>query len=297
MGEICCKKAQISGQETEEDITVPTYESLGDEEYSKLEHQINYLQKISVIEYLYSLVNFSNETSTKEDDYSTANIEYSMNNDFYKEELSDILFQSFLENKLLKHKAIIDEASANDEITSIFKDMLMASYNGLALKLYQNAKEKGDESANKSTIVKKSDVLSYGILYCSGSNITKIHILFNLFNSNGIIKISEQFSNFLLSLFLLASYGMANARNKTSKYEVIGGIDSTKLKEIINVSELQDSQHLVDETNKMIFGDDLSASLTYEQFKSKFAKSNKKYSIGFLLSASGVRYMLQQKNV
>ena len=47
----------------------------------------------------------------------------------------------------------------------------------------------------------------------------------------------------------------------------------------------------------MIFGDDLSLSLDYEQFKNKFIDENIETSLAFMLSPSGVRYMLQVHNV
>ena len=37
--------------------------------------------------------------------------------------------------------------------------------------------------------------------------------------------LSDNFSDFLLSVFIIASYGMASVRNKLSKFEEIGGID------------------------------------------------------------------------
>ena len=69
---------------------------------------------------------------------------------------------------------------------------------------------------------------------------------------------------------------------------------------------------MVEVTNKLIFGQDLSVSLSYENFKSKFEEflyigelinkskfevSDKDNSLAFMLSPSGVRYMLEKNNV
>ena len=90
---------------------------------------------------------------------------------------------------------------------------------------------------------------------------------------------------------------MASARNKISKFEEIGNIEKEILKKLIESSELKDCQNLVNVTNELIFGSDLSNSLSYEQFKQLFEENNKKKSLFFLLKPSGVRYMLQQNNV
>ena len=65
----------------------------------------------------------------------------------------------------------------------------------------------------------------------------------------------------------------------------------------MDTSELKDSQHLVEVTNKLIFGEDLSQSLDYDSFKAKFADENKDTSIAFMLTPSGIRFMQYKHNV
>lgn len=103
------------------------------------------------------------------------------------------------------------------------------------------------------------------------------------------------FNEFLLALFLVASYCSIAARNKLGKYDAIGQISKEDLKQLLNAAELKDCQNLVGVANKLIFGEDLSGSLTYEQFKEKFKGSDN--SISFLLSPSGVRSLLEKNNV
>ena len=69
------------------------------------------------------------------------------------------------------------------------------------------------------------------------------------------------------------------------------------MKKLVDTAELKDSQHLVEVTNQLIFGEDLSQNLDYGSFKAKFANENKETSIGFLLSAPGVRFMQMKHNV
>ena len=255
------------------------------------------MEKINFEDFLYSLVHFSNENATLEDDYQKANINFSMEEPFFCELFSNDIFQSFLENKILKHKAIYAVAGNDEKMTSIFKEGFLAANYGLGVKLAQNAKELGDTNADKNSIIKKGDAIAYGILFCVGANYVKIRALFNLFKKDEILKDSEKLDEFLLSLFIIAGYGMANARNKLSKFDEIGRIENEKFKELINTSELKDSQNMVQITKKMLFGQDLSVSLNYQNFKDKFELNDKDNSLAFLLSPSGCRYMQQKNNV
>jgi hypothetical protein len=299
MGQLCGKKAQATSNliETEKEITLPSYKSDGDKYYDLQENKYNFLRKINFEDFLYSLVHFSNENATLEDDYQKANINFSMEEPFFCELFSNDIFQSFLENKILKHKAIYAVAGNDEKMTSIFKEGFLAANYGLGVKLAQNAKELGDTNADKNSIIKKGDAIAYGILFCVGANYVKIRALFNLFKKDEILKDSEKLDEFLLSLFIIAGYGMANARNKLSKFDEIGGIEKEKFKELINTSELKDSQNMVQITKKMLFGQDLSVSLNYQNFKDKFELNDKDNSLAFLLSPSGCRYMQQKNNV
>lgn len=283
--------------EQEKEVSLVSYKSSADSYYNLQEFKYNFFHKMLFQDFLYSLVNFTSENATLEDDYNKSNIQFSMNDSFFTEVFSTDYFQSFIENKILKHKALYAEAGNNERVTSIFKECFLSVNNSLGLKLSQNAQQNGDQNADKNSIVQKKDVIAYGILYCIGPNYVKIKAIYNLFQQNDEIKSSKNFSEFLLSLFIIASYGMASARNKLVKYSEIGEIEKSKLKELLDSSELKDCQHLVEVTNKLLFGEDLSKSYNYQDFKMKFADDNKETSLAFLLSPSGVRFMLQKHNV
>lgn len=300
MGKLCFKSNQTVSSamiETEKEVNLPSYKSEGDKYFELIEYKFNYLRKLAFVDYLHALVNFSNENATLEEDYTAAKLEHSMNETFFNELFSTDIFQSFLENKILKHKSLYEEAGNNEKVTSIFKEVIFAINNGLGTQLAKDAKAKGDETADKNSIVKKGDAIAYGILYASGPNFAKIKALFNLFKSGDVIKSSEQFSNYLLAEFIIASYGMCNARNKTSKFEEVGEIERDTFLQLVEKSELKDCQHLVDITNILLFGDNKDAQLNYEQFKAKFADPNKESSLSYLLTGTGVRYMLEKNNV
>lgn len=304
MGQLCsriCSRNQSSALESENEISIPSYKSKPDNEYLLLENKYNYFRDIKFTDYMHSLVNFSIDNATLDDNYSEMTLNYSFKDKFYNAEFTSDLFQSFIENKMFKHIAIKERAAKNEVITSMFKDFAIASFGGLALKMVQNDKlkhenEEGYNPPDKNSILKKKDLISFGVLFCF-SNVSKIHIIFNLFKDGDTIKKSDELSDFILSVIILASYGLANARNKCSKYEEIGSIEIEKLKEFINCSELQDCLKMTEITNRKLFGIEMKDKLNYEQFKSKFMKTEGENSLGYLLNPSGVRYMLEQNNI
>lgn len=300
MGKLCSKGVQSEVSDLvpkEAEISIPTYKSDADKFLEGQEKKFNLLTKILFQDYLYSLANFSSENATLEDDYTKNTLEYSSNDAFYSESISSDYFQSFIENKLLKHKLLYDDAESNEKTTSIFKSFLLESYKGLGKKLSQDINQKGNETVDENNVIVKGYLIPIGILFCSGPKYIKIRTIFNLFQEGGNLKSSEKFSQFLLALFLTGGYTMLQVRRKLADFEEIGEIQKEDLIKLANTCELKDSQHLVEVTNKLIFGEDLSNTLDYGAFKIKFEDNNKDTSLGFLLSSTGVRFMQQKHNV
>lgn len=302
MGQLCSKTSQVPSNtiDTEKEVNIKTYRNNDVDEYYELqEKKYNLLSKINFEDFFYSLINFSNENATLEDDYNKVpnfikNINFYDNSGTLYEVFPSDIFQSFIENKILKHKMIYEVAGKNEQLTNIFKEGFVHINEALATKLFQDAKEK-DENADKSTIVKKIHLIAIGILYCSGANFMKLKILFNTFkNANGKIDKSDKFNEFLLALALIPSYCQASVRKKLSKYNEIGPFEKETLKKLINFSELKDCQNLVTIMNNELFGGE--DSLEYDQFKAKFDSSNEK-SVGYMLTPRGIRYKLIQNNV
>lgn len=314
MGKICCKHEDFSSEEEDnyegnypilsdmikyKDLLIPPYKSMGDRFYEKLEKKYNLLSKIKFSDYLHSLAIFSIKNMTLKDSYNK-NYEFSMNDQFFEEDICQEYFQAFLENKIFKHEKLYEFSGKNEIISNnIFKRGLLIMYKGLAKKLLQNENQNGngDEGVNENNIIKKRDIICFGLLYCGSKKGKKVKILFNLFKENDVIKSNEQFSKFLLSLFLLASYCILDAVIQLSKnIKEIETIKTNDFKKLIDCAQLKDSQNLVKVTNKLIFGEDLSKSLSFGEFKNLFTL-NKNKSIAFLLNPSGIRYMLQENNV
>ena len=290
MGKLCSKQVQTTSSaiESEQEVSICSYKSAGDDALKLQENKFNYLNKINFADFLYSLANYSNENATIEFKYDNVNIDYKITSQEFGEDFSPDVFQSFIENRILKHDNIYN-AKIDESLISIFKDNLIQNVTALNMKLKQSHSE--DEFPG----VRKYHIIPYGLLYCAGANYIKIKALFNLFSEGGAIKSSQMFNEFLLALFLVASYCSIAARNKLGKYDAIGQISKEDLKQLLNAAELKDCQNLVGVANKLIFGEDLSGSLTYEQFKEKFKGSDN--AISFLLSPSGVRSLLEKNNV
>jgi hypothetical protein len=290
MGKLCSKQVQTTSSsiESEQEVSICSYKSGGDDALKLQENKFNYLNKINFADFLYSLANYSNENATIEFKYDNVNIDYKITSQEFGEDFSPDVFQSFIENRILKHDNIYN-AKIDESLIAIFKDNLIQNVTALNLKLKQSHSE--DEFQG----IRKYHVIPYGLLYCAGANYIKIKALFNLFSEGGAIKSSQMFNEFLLALFLVASYCSIAARNKLGKYDAIGQISKEDLKQLLNAAELKDCQNLVVVANKLIFGEDLSGSLTYEQFKEKFKGSNN--AISFLLSPAGVRNLLEKNNV
>ena len=100
-----------------------------------MKKKYNYLTKINFVDYLDSLINFSKENATLDDDYSSVTLEHSSNHTFYSESISPVMFQSFIENKILKHKLLYEESQNKETATAIFKKIASESYIGLRKKL------------------------------------------------------------------------------------------------------------------------------------------------------------------
>lgn len=290
MGKLCSKQVQTTSSaiESEQEVSLCSYKSGGDDALKLQENKFNYLNKINFADFLYSLVNYSNENATIEFKYDNVNIDYKITSQEFGEDFSPDVFQSFIENRILKHDNIYN-AKIDESLLAIFKDNLIQNVTALNLKLKQSHSE--DEFQG----VRKYHIIPYGLLYCAGANYIKIKALFNLFSESGALKTSQMFNEFLLALFLVASYCSIAARNKLGKYDAIGQISKEDLKQLLNAAELKDCQNLVGVANKLIFGEDLSGSLTYEQFKEKFKGSDN--AISFLLSPAGVRSLLEKNNV
>ena len=297
MGVLCCKKAPSPIPDDniipEKEVVLSSYSSDADKEYSKLETKFNLLRDLSFSDYIFSLSLFSVNNATLQDDYSKKPESYSSTQPFYNEDFSPELLQSFIENKLLKHSNLYTKAGEDEMLATTFKEMLLQLQKNLSTKLKQHNQNRGIPQTDN--LFKKYHAIALGLLYCGGQNVFKIKTLFNLFAENGVLKKSEALENFLLALFLIPSYCMLAVRNKINKTnQEIEEFSKDTMKKLLDASELKDSEHLVGVTNNLLFPTD-GKQYSYEEFKGLFTKGES--SLGWLISAKGVRSMLEKNNI
>ena len=300
MGAVCdgCTNSNTSRilaqeVETENEIVLFSYSSKPDGEFKKLETKYNLLGDISFQDYMYSLVRFDLSNATLQDDYKLKPGAYTFKDSFFRQPFEVEYFQSFIENKILKHENLYVKAGNDEFLRDKFREMLLCVYKSLQSKLLQNDKITGitDNTDNR---IKKGHCMIFGLLFAVGTNIAKIRFIFNLFQENGKIKPSDELKEFLLAMFLTSSYCILYARNKLGVNNPdVPALDKSVMKKILDTCELKDSMNLSELTMKEIFNG--QSELSYEAFKSLFNQN--KESLGWLISVKGIRHALEEHNV
>ena len=294
MGKLCNKRKKLglnSDIDPEIEIKIKKYSSTFDKEFSKLESIYNYLTFITFKDFIYVLNNYSLETAVNEEDYNNKELKLDR---ILTDNISIDEFQSFVENKIFKHPVVIYKL--NEISNTICKDNLLEIYKSLNKKLIQFDKENGKNEENNR--IKKYNILAFGVLYCSGTNISKIKNIFEIFknkSSNNIEKDSKEFNDFILSLSLIPAYCTIYSRNKLGNYtKELGEIQTDLLKKILDKSELKDSVNLYNIVINRIFPENKKEIDVYV-WKSLF--ENKENGIGFILNPKGIRNMIELNNV
>ena len=294
MGKLCNKRKKLglnSDIDPEIEIKIKKYSSTFDKEFSKLESIYNYLTFITFKDFIYVLNNYSLETAVNEEDYNNKELKLDR---ILTDNISIDEFQSFVENKIFKHPVVIYKL--NEISNTICKDNLLEIYKSLNKKLIQFDKENGKNEENNR--IKKYNILAFGVLYCGGTNISKIKNIFEIFknkSSNNIEKDSKEFNDFILSLCLIPAYCTIYSRNKLGNYtKELGEIQTDLLKKILDKSELKDSVNLYNIVINRIFPENKKEIDVYV-WKSLF--ENKENGIGFILNPKGIRNMIELNNV
>jgi hypothetical protein len=271
----------------EKEIKFKDYSSPNDEPLSIIENKQNFFNFVQLVEYINLLDQFTIETSTVSSK-NKMKIKFSSKDEFLKKEISLEEFQSFIENKIFNLDELYEITGNNEKSASIFKQMCIEIYKALELKLRQHYND------NSPVILKKSNLIPIGILYCASNNIEKIKLIFDIFkNDNEEISKSDELNEYLLSLFLTGSYCLISARNKVgSTNEEVGKLAKEDLLKLINVSELKDCENLVNVFNKSFF---TKEKYNWEEFKGKF--EDLENGFGWIFSSKGIRRQLEQNNV
>ena len=172
MGNCCanCKQRErdsLIAYPDEEEIEFPQYSSFSDEQLECLEKENNFFRFITLIEYINLLAYFTLDTATLPYE-GPFKLNFSSKDEFLSNYFYEELFQSFIENAILKDREIGEEET-------IFKEMNAELFKSLKLKLKQNYNE------DISKKITKRDLICLGILFCKTSNISKIKVVFDIF--------------------------------------------------------------------------------------------------------------------
>lgn len=229
------------------------------------------------------------ENSTVEDDYSKRPANFNASDPWVFEDMSEDDLVVFLDNKIVKHKAIYDKMQDGRK-PMLFKDILVTYCKKLAEKL---GKKDPDFK------FKKWHAMLIAFLYCKGQNITRAKFVYDLFAKDGKFGKSEDFSAFQYALYLTASFAALSTRTGMSESyeEDFPKLEKEKIKELLDACQEKDCKNLVTVIDNKFFGEDGSISYPFEDFIKLIKKSDKDESLGFILSSKGIRYFLEKYNV
>ena len=272
----------------EKEIKFKDYSSPNDQPLIIIESKHNFLNFVQLVEYINLLDQFTIETSTvsSERKFKT---KFSGKDEFLSKEISLEEFQSFIENKIFTLEELYEITGNNEQSASIFKQICIEIYKALELKLKQHYNYK-----ESPIIIKKKNLLALGMLFCASNNVEKIKLLFDIFkNENEEISKSEELDDFLLSLFLIGSYCLINARKRVGdSNEGMEKLSKEDLVKLINVAELKDCENLIKIFNENFF---TKESFNWEEFKEKFEDIENGF--GWIFSSKGIRRKLEEHNV
>ena len=272
----------------EKEITFKDYSSPNDQPLSIIESKDNFFNFVQLVEYINLLEQFTIESSTLPSDNATMRVKFSSKDAFFNKEISLEEFQSFIENKIFTLNDLYELIGNNEKSASLFKQICIEIYKSLELKLRQHYKYES------TIIIKKKNLIPLGILFCNSNNVEKIKLIFDIFkNENEEICRSEEFNDYLLSLFLTGSYCLISARNKIGNNNAeVEKVEKADLLKLIKVSELKDCENLIDYFNNKFF---IKEGYNWEDFKGKF--EDLENGFGWIFSSKGIRRKLEENNI
>lgn len=281
----------------EQEINLPNYTSTSDTYFSLVENKYNLIKNIQLFEYMNLLENYNMETATIKFE-GKYRYDFSSKDPFIDTKMSQIEFQSFIENKLLSVKELVELYGEDIPTISFFKECFMKIFSALNLRINSFYKNENKNEEN----IKKLNLIALGMLYCRGKNINKIKLFFDLFkNDNNIFIKSEKLDNYLISSFFIASYCLVSVRAFIDNEEKgLPKIDNKLMIILFNEKRLSQKycEELLKFFNENFFGD--KQELNWDEFKNKFIcneGNDDNKSFGWIFSTAGIRNKLEDKNI
>ena len=266
----------------EEEVTFEIYSSSNDKILEPIEYTYNILKYISLIEYVNFLDGFL--INIPFFDYNNLKINFSSNEKFLTEEISLENFEEMITKKIFV-------AYESKEII-INKEFIFPIFQNICQIIYKSLEEKLTLYYKKKKYIIKRNILCLGFVYCQSSNIGKIRLFFDLFSKEGKFEKSNELNDFLISLFIIVSHSMVNARIEFSGKHKIPKLKENELNMTYRISELKESENLLKYFNNNFFKD--KKSYEYSEFREKFI--NKVDTYDWIFSPNGIRYKLEHNN-
>ena len=268
----------------EKEIVLKDYSSSNDEPLIIVELTKNYFTQVQLVDFVNLLEQFNLETSgiiTDEPMHS----DFSSNDEFLSKSFTLEEFLSFVENKIL----ILDDLSNSLEKNNIiiFKQFCGEMYKALESKLKDYYKEE-----NSFNLIKKRNILAFGILFCDCENIEKIKLFFDIFKNEDKKEIfkSKELNDFLITLFLISSYCLITTRsNITNEDKGIKKLGKEELLNLLKTSELKNCENLLKIFNNTFFKKE---SYNWNDFKKQFEDIDNGF--GWILFSRGIRRKLEE---
>lgn len=290
----CCKSHgndnpdEVNETKPERDFSVKQLKGKHDDLIVRMEKPYMYLKEIPFDFFAYQVIEFTNLNATIAYD-SRKHTYLSCHSSKYYEKFPNDLFQSFIENKIMKKEPLYKKFSKEETNGVIFKEILLLSHKGLVLRMEKAFPDARPEEKG----FKKCDAIAIGLLYCKGRNDDKFKFFYELFQKDGRFSPCPELDSFLGSLFFLASYCMIDSRFRlTKKFPTIFNIiEKAVISTIIDAYEVQDIVRLVNIYNSYLFPEG-KKSYIYSELKEHFIKQN----LGWIFYPRTIRYQLEVNN-
>ena len=268
----------------ENEIVLKDYSSSNDALLDIIESKQNFFTKIQLVDFVNLLEQFDIGTCGVITD-EPMHINFSSEDEFLDKSMELKEFIIFIETNILT----LDDLSNTIKVNGVifFKRFCIEMYKSLESKL----KEHKNSNINVG-LIKRRNILAFGILFCDCENIEKIKLLFDIFKDNEkkeFIK-NELINDFLITLFLLGSYCIINTRNNLfDEKKEIKKLEKDELLSLYKIYELNNCQKLVELFNEIFFKKE---NYNWQDFKNQFEDIDNGF--GWVLSSKGIRRKLEE---
>jgi len=268
----------------ENEIVLKDYSSPNDALLDIIESKQNFFTKIQLVDFVNLLEQFDIETCGVITD-EPMHTNFSNKDEFLDKSMELKEFIIFIETNIL---------TSNDLIVSI-KEYGVNFFRAFCIEMFKSLESKLKENKNNNidaNLIKRRNILAFGILFCDCENIEKIKLFFDIFKDeekNEFTK-NELIDEFLISLFLLGSYCIINSRNNLyDEKKQIKKIEKNELLNLYKIYELSSCQKLVEFFNKTFFKKE---NYNWQDFKNQFEDIDDGF--GWILSSKGIRRKLEE---